>query len=154
MRLDLTPRRVAAVAGSPTTVIVTITNTGDVISGYAIRCLGVDPAWVQVDHPEPTLFPSETAAVTITLDLPAALPAGERRMAVQVRELTGPGRTAVEELVVDMANGSAKPSPDGTVGDRAVGGEPGAGHPAVPALDHAPAEQGHQTRGAQSTPTT
>ena len=102
MRLDLTPRRVAAVAGSPTTVIVTITNTGDVISGYAIRCLGVDPAWVQVDHPEPTLFPSETAAVTITLDLPAALPAGERRMAVQVRELTGPGRTAVEELVVDV----------------------------------------------------
>ena len=103
MRLDVAPRRIAAVAGNPTTAIVTITNTGDVISGYAVRCLGVDPAWVQIDQPEPTLFPSETAAVTLTLDLPAALPAGERRVAVQVRELTAPGRTTVEELVIDVA---------------------------------------------------
>lgn len=103
MRLDLSPRRLAAVVGTPMTVTVTITNTGDVISGYALRCLGVDAAWVRMDQPEPTLFPGETTTVAVTLDLPNELPAGERRMAVQVRELTGPRRTAVEELVIDVA---------------------------------------------------
>ncbi|MCV2395222.1 carboxypeptidase regulatory-like domain-containing protein [Actinotalea sp. M2MS4P-6] len=102
MRLDLAPRHVAAVVGGPTTVSVTITNTEDLISGYAVRCLGVDPAWVRVDDPEPTLFPGETTSVQVTLDLPADVPAGERRIAVQVRELTGERRTTVEELVVDI----------------------------------------------------
>lgn len=103
MRVDLAPRRLSAVAGAPSTVTVTITNTDDVISGYALRCLGVDPAWVRTDTAEPTLFPGESTTLTLTLDLPAELPAGERRMAVQVRELTGPGRTGVEELVIDVA---------------------------------------------------
>lgn len=102
MRLDLAPRHVAAVVGSPTSVVVTLTNTEELISGYLLRCLGVDPAWVRMDEPEPTLFPGETTAVTITLDLPPEVPAGERRIAVQVRELTGQQRTTVEELVVDI----------------------------------------------------
>ena len=103
MRVDLLPRRLAAAPGTPATVVVTLTNTDEVIAGYTVRCLGADPAWVTLDHPEPTLFPGETTAVTLTLDLPPELPAGERRMAVQVRELTGPQRTAVEQLVVDVA---------------------------------------------------
>ena len=103
MRLDLSPRRIAAVEGASTVMTVTITNTDDVISGYTLRCLGVDPAWVRMDRPEPTLFPGETTTVTVTLDLPAELPAGERRVAVQVRELTGLQRTTVEELVIDVA---------------------------------------------------
>ncbi len=89
--------------GAAIAVAVTITNTDDVISGYTLRCLGVDPAWVRMDHPEPTLFPGETTTVTVTIDLPAELPAGERRVAVQVRELTGLQRTTVEELVIDVA---------------------------------------------------
>ena len=103
MRIDLTPRRVTTAPGTPTTVRVTITNTDDVISGYALRCLGADPSWVQIDQPEPTLFPGESTTAVVTLDPPPELPAGERRMAVQVRELTGSQRTAVEELVIDVA---------------------------------------------------
>ncbi|MCL3861864.1 carboxypeptidase-like regulatory domain-containing protein [Actinotalea sp. K2] len=103
MKIDLEPRRLAASVGEPSVVVVTITNTGEVISGYAVRLLGADPAWVRVDDAEPTLFPGESAVVTVRMDLPVGLPAGERRMAVQVRELTAPEQTAVEEVVVDVA---------------------------------------------------
>ena len=100
MRVELSPRRLTADAAEPVTV--TLTNTGDVIGGYAVRVLGADPGWVHLSDPEPRLFPGESTTVTLELRLPAGLPAGERRLAVQVRELTGEQAIAIDELVVDV----------------------------------------------------
>ncbi|QDB79135.1 hypothetical protein FE251_06940 [Georgenia wutianyii] len=101
VRVELEPRRLTAGTGEP--VIVTVTNTGDVIGGYAVRVLGADPAWVRLSDPEPRLFPGESTTVALELRLPPGLPAGERRLAVQVREVTGEQAIAIEELVVDVA---------------------------------------------------
>lgn len=102
MRLDIAPRRLAAPDGDPVALAVEISNTGDVISGYTVRVLGADPTWVRVDEPQPRLFPGESTTVGILLSPPDSLPAGERRIAVQVRELTGAQRTSVEEVVLEV----------------------------------------------------
>ncbi len=102
MRLELDPRRVVVQPGVPTTVVAAVTNTSDLIGGYAVRVLGADPSWVRVDEPQLRLFPEETGVVPVVLTLPPGLPAGERRVAVQVRDLTDPGLVAVEEVVLDV----------------------------------------------------
>lgn len=105
MRVELTPRSVAAAPGAPVTLTVTVTNTTDVISGHLVRVLGVDPAWVDVDSARLSLFPGATGVATVTVTLPCLVPAGRRRLSVQVRELTGPGRTVIHD--VDLEVGAA-----------------------------------------------
>lgn len=100
MRLELEPSHVDLPADGPVVTVLTITNTSQVIAGYGLRVLGADPAWVELSDPEPRLFPGETARVVVSLRLPPMLPAGERRMGVQVRELVGEVATTVLELVV------------------------------------------------------
>lgn len=100
MRLELEPGHVDLPPEGPVTTTLTITNTSQVIAGYGLRVLGADPSWVELSDPEPRLFPGETARVAVVLHLPPMLPAGERRMAVQVRELVGEGATNVLELAV------------------------------------------------------
>lgn len=102
MRLDIAPRRLPTPAGEPVALAVEISNTGDLISGYTVRVLGADPAWVQVDEPQPRLFPGESTTVGVLLSPPDSLPAGERRIAIQVRELSGSQRTSVEEVVLEV----------------------------------------------------
>ncbi|MDX6207625.1 MAG: hypothetical protein QOE24_16, partial [Frankiales bacterium] len=63
MRVEVTPRRAEAVPGQPLAVVVTIANTSTVIGGYAIRVLGADPSWVQMDSQQISLFPDETRTV-------------------------------------------------------------------------------------------
>ena len=100
MRIEVEPRRI--VAGADLQLTVLITNTGSVISGYTIRLLGIDPAWVALDEAVPRLFPGESTVVTAQLQIPAELPAGERRVAVQVRAQTDDQLTAVEEVVLHV----------------------------------------------------
>ena len=107
MRIEVEPRRLTVTPGEPAAVTVLITNTEDVIGGYALRFLGADPAWVRLDEPEPRLFPGESIVVTATLTLPAGVPAGARRMAVQVRELTGSEDIAIDEIVLDVPGARA-----------------------------------------------
>ncbi|MBB5789819.1 carboxypeptidase-like regulatory domain-containing protein [Jiangella mangrovi] len=97
MRVTATPQVLEA-AGGPATVRVEITNTGEIISGYQVRVLGADPAWVAVDDATPTLFPGSSVVVTVTLTPPPDLPAGARRLAVQVRETTPPRHATVADL--------------------------------------------------------
>ncbi|SEE66050.1 carboxypeptidase regulatory-like domain-containing protein [Ruania alba] len=103
MHVDIAPRRVAAVPGAPSEFLVTITNTTEVISGYSLRALGVDPEWVTCDAPEPRLFPGESTTAQLTLRLPDRSPAGDRAVAIQVTDLGDPSRTIVEEAIVEVA---------------------------------------------------
>ncbi|UMG91032.1 hypothetical protein [Nocardioides sp. TF02-7] len=100
MRVTVSPERLEASPRAPQPVAITITNVGSVIGGYQVRLLGADPTWVELDDERISLFPDESRTLTATITLPEGLAAGERRMAVQVRELTPPERSTVEELVL------------------------------------------------------
>jgi len=102
VRLDLDPRRLVVQPGVPATLVATVTNTSALIAGATVRVLGADPSWVHLDAPDLRLFPQETAAVVVTLTLPEGVPAGERRVAVQVRDLADEGAIAVQDVVLDV----------------------------------------------------
>src|SRR5690606_21999468 len=95
-------------AGEAATFVVTITNTEPIISAHRVTVLGADPAWVDVDQDQLSLFPDAAGTVTVTVRLPAGIPAGARRLALQVREVTAPGSIEVVEvdIVVPAAHGT------------------------------------------------
>lgn len=103
MRVDVDRRRAPAIAGSAVAFVVTVTNTTDLIGGYTARVLGLDPTWVQTEPERLSLFPGATDTITITVTTPPGLRAGDRRFAVQVRELTPPTRTTVVDLDLEIA---------------------------------------------------
>ena len=72
MIVDIAPRRLPVTPGTPQQLQVTVTNTGEVIGGYALRVLGADPGWVDADWSERgdqtfSLFPAESRTITITV---------------------------------------------------------------------------------------
>jgi 5-hydroxyisourate hydrolase-like protein (transthyretin family) len=102
MRVDITPRRLTAPPGTPVVFTVTVTNTSDVISGHSIRVLGVDPRWVSISEERLSLFPGSVGSAVITLSLPPGIPAGQRRISVQVRQLTAPESATVIDVDLDL----------------------------------------------------
>lgn len=108
MRVDVSPAQATVPAGESATLLVTVVNTEPIISAHRITVLGADPAWVTVDQEQLSLFPDTAGVVTVTVQLPPGIPAGVRRIAVQVREITAPGDVEVREieLVVPAAHGA------------------------------------------------
>ena len=102
MRVDVTPRRAEILPGQPQPLTITIANTSSVIGGYAIRVLGADPGWVQLETDRISLFPDQARAVQLTVTAPEGVPAGPRRIAVQVRELNPPESSTIVELDLDV----------------------------------------------------
>lgn len=102
MRTEVTPARATVSGQSALTFTVTITNTSSVISGYRIRVLGLDPAWVETDQAQLSLFPDTTGVVTVVVKPPPMLPAGEQRFAIQVRELTPPHESAILDVDLEV----------------------------------------------------
>jgi type II secretory pathway pseudopilin PulG len=100
MYVELNQRRIVAVPRRPEPLEITISNTSDVIGGYTLRFLGADPSWIEVDETEISLFPDETRTITALITVPEGMIAGDRRITVQVRELTPPEATSVEEVVL------------------------------------------------------
>ena len=98
MRVDVTPRQADIVPGQPLFLTLTITNTAEVIGGYTVRVLGADPGWVAMDVEQISLFPDEVRIVPLTVTPPKGLPAGVRRIAVQVRELTPPQTSTIVDI--------------------------------------------------------
>ncbi len=98
MRVQVDPQRVELAESSSFTVNVTITNTGAVIGGYHLRMLGADPSWVSLEAENISLFPDMSQTVQATVEIPPGVGAGDRRIAVQVRELTPPQAIAVAEI--------------------------------------------------------
>jgi hypothetical protein len=106
MRVDVTPRQAAVIPGQQHPVTITITNTGTVIGGYTVRILGADPGWVTLDAEQISLFPDESRTLVATVTPPQGIPAGARRLAIQVRELTPPESSSITEI--DLTVPSAK----------------------------------------------
>jgi hypothetical protein len=106
MRVDVTPLTAEVVPGQPLFLTVMITNTSTVIGGYLVRLLGADPGWVEFDGEQVSLFPEEVRVLTVSITPPKGIPAGVRRIAVQVRELTPPEDSTITE--VDLTVPAAK----------------------------------------------
>lgn len=102
MRVDVTPRQLQVVPGRAATVTVDVANTRTVISGHAIRVLGVDPAWVTVDKASLSLFPDTADSVEITVTLPEGIPAGTRTLTVEVAEQTPPRTTTTVDVELSI----------------------------------------------------
>ena len=102
MRVDVGPRSSQAKPGRPLPITVTITNTGELIGGYTLRVLGADPSWVRLERERLSLFPGSSQTVLVHLTIPEGVAAGDRRIAIQVRELTPPNAIAVEEVEVQV----------------------------------------------------
>jgi hypothetical protein len=98
VRIEITPRQAEISPGAPLTLFVTITNTSTVIGGYALRVLGADPGWVQLETEQVSLFPDEVRTLSAVVTAPRGIPAGMRRIAIQVRELTPPEASTVTEV--------------------------------------------------------
>ncbi|MET0866369.1 MAG: carboxypeptidase-like regulatory domain-containing protein, partial [Nakamurella sp.] len=98
MRVFLTPDRVELADGNTVEINVTVHNTGSLIGGYHLRILGADPSWVTLQTENLSLFPDAAETVRAVIRIPPGVAAGERRMAVQVRELTPPQAIAIEEI--------------------------------------------------------
>src|SRR4029077_2176512 len=90
VRVFLTPDRVELGDGNAVEIHVTVHNTGTLIGGYHLRVLGADPSWVTLETENLSLFPDTSETVRAVVRIPQGVAAGERRMAVQVRELTPP----------------------------------------------------------------
>src|SRR6478609_6177738 len=98
MRLQVSPERVELGDIREFEVLITVTNTGTVIGGYHLRILGADPSWVTLESENLSLFPDTSQSVRAMVRIPPGLGAGERRIAVQVRELTPPQAISVAEI--------------------------------------------------------
>ena len=98
MRLQVSPERVELGDIREFEVLITVTNTGTVIGGYHLRILGADPSWVSLESENLSLFPDTSQSVRAMVRIPPGLGAGERRIAVQVRELTPPQAISVAEI--------------------------------------------------------
>lgn len=107
MRIVVAPKRCQVVPGQPSVITVLVTNTSEVIGGYAIRVLGADPSWVQLSTDRLSLFPDSSQSFTVVVTVPEGLAAGERRIAVQIRELTEPHTIAIEDIDLEVP---AKPA--------------------------------------------
>src|SRR5580704_10458081 len=123
MRVEVEPRQATVVPGQATVLTVRVVNTGTVISGHRVRVLGVDPRWVHLDQDQLSLFPDAAGVSVMTVTLPPGIPAGLRRLGVEVQELTPPGgRQVVEvELTVPAQLGlRAELDPPSTTGGRST----------------------------------
>lgn len=107
MRVDVTPRRADILAGQPLPLAITIANTSTVIGGYAIRVLGADPGWVQLETDQVSLFPDESRTVQAVLTPPQGVASGARRIAVQVRQLNPPQTSTIVELDLTVPSARA-----------------------------------------------
>lgn len=102
MHVDVAPRRVTAFAGTPVDMLVTITNSSEVIAGFEVRVLGADPGWVAIEDPSPRLFPGTSLTTRVSITLPESALAGDRQFSVQVVDRTGTGEVAVLDTVVEV----------------------------------------------------
>jgi len=123
MRVEVEPRQATVVPGQATVLTVRVVNTGTVISGHRVRVLGVDPRWVHLDQDQLSLFPDAAGVSVMTVTLPPGIPAGLRRLGVEVQELTPPGGRQVVEVeltVPAQLSLKAELDPPSTTGGRST----------------------------------
>ncbi len=88
--------------GAPGTFAVTVYNSTDIIEGYSVSLIGLDPAWVAVDPAPLRLFPDNEGVATVTVVLPSGYPAGNHVIGVKVTA-DASGREWLGEVTLAVA---------------------------------------------------
>ena len=101
LRADLLTTEVVASPDEPVEVEIQVLNTARVIEQVRVEVLGVDIASAESDPTTLTLFPDESARLTLRLRFPRQLAAGTHTALVQVVGLST-GAVAENELVVHV----------------------------------------------------
>ncbi|MDQ1248188.1 MAG: carboxypeptidase regulatory-like protein [Actinomycetota bacterium] len=102
MTVQVSPTSLTCGPGIPGHLSVLVHNPHEVIAGFSLRVLGADPAWVEIPESEVSLFPGENRTLGVVLTPPEDLPAGTRRVTVQVRELTPPHQVTLTDVTLEV----------------------------------------------------
>ncbi|WP_116948352.1 carboxypeptidase regulatory-like domain-containing protein [Jiangella endophytica] len=93
-RLDVEP-------GGSAELLLTVTNTADVIDGFTVRALGLPPGAVTARPPLLSLFPDAEGTIAVTVTVPPTHPAGRHPVVVALdSQHAGP---AAETVDLDLA---------------------------------------------------
>jgi hypothetical protein len=100
--LDPTPVRLEA--GTSARIPLQIRNTGHIVEGYRVDVVGPPAAWTTVEPAEVTLYPGDTATLSVDLHPPRSpeAPAGEHLYGVRVVPVEHPEEAVVPEAVVEV----------------------------------------------------
>jgi hypothetical protein len=89
MIVEVSPSLLVHQPGAPGELTVRLENGRDTISGFVVRVLGADPDWVEIDDPQPSLFPAESRQIRVRVRMPENFPAGTHALTLQVQEVAG-----------------------------------------------------------------
>ncbi|HEU5008613.1 MAG TPA: carboxypeptidase-like regulatory domain-containing protein [Jatrophihabitantaceae bacterium] len=84
MRVTADARQLEVDPGSRAVLGVDVVNTGAVIDGVSTRVIGLPEQYVSAQPALLPLFPDTSGRVTLSLDVPATLPAGRHPLSVEV----------------------------------------------------------------------
>ncbi|MGH9134809.1 MAG: carboxypeptidase regulatory-like domain-containing protein, partial [Ilumatobacteraceae bacterium] len=103
MRTELALSHLDVVPGTSARVEIEVTNTSDVIDGVTAIVDGIDPTWVRFDSPVVSLFPSSTATLGFTVDVPFDYAAGDYLVVVRVVSTIEIDRQTVHDFWISVA---------------------------------------------------
>lgn len=109
MHVTATPNQLEVEAGQAANLLVTITNTSDIIEAYRAQVFGVDPDWVVVTPERVSLFPGEIEQLEVTVTLPADYPASSRPLGINVTTESDATRFAIAQVTLEVLP-STRPS--------------------------------------------
>lgn len=98
MRSVAWPDTVQVAPGNTGAISVTVTNSSAVIDAYRVQVFGLDPSWVDIEPARLSLFPGDTASVSVNVRLPADYPASRRTLTVNVASEDDPGSFALSDV--------------------------------------------------------
>jgi hypothetical protein len=107
MRAQLAARRYDVTPGVPLEVALEVFNPDAYIEGVAARVIGLDPSWVECNPWQLSLFPETGGQLGVRIALPAAFPAGEHIVGLEVYSIVEPDQREMFDLILVVAEQTA-----------------------------------------------
>lgn len=102
MRATLADLQVSLIPGTPGSIVIDLVNTEAEIDGVAVTVRGIDPAYVSVNPPLLSLFPTTSATVTVTFTVPPSYPSGETPVMVVATSTVDPSRIVEHDVLLHV----------------------------------------------------
>ncbi|MGB0112404.1 MAG: carboxypeptidase regulatory-like domain-containing protein [Ilumatobacteraceae bacterium] len=102
MKTAAWPEIVEVAPGATGFLSIAVTNSSSVIDAYRVQVFGLDPSWVDIEPSRLSLFPGDTANVSVNVRLPADYPASRRALTVNVASEDDPGSFALSQVELSV----------------------------------------------------